>query len=60
MINEVDYVELGSTCADVFEALDQGTKGRQAGELNHAALIAIERLKTCVELTIPTRSDLLN
>ena len=46
MINEVDLVELGLTCADICRALDRGTKGRQVNELNQLVLEAIEQLTT--------------
>ena len=52
MINETDYVELGLTCAEVFEALDQGTNRKRVDQLSHSALTTIERLKTWVETMI--------
>lgn len=52
MINETDYVELGLTCGEVFEALDRGTKGKRVDQLGHSALTAIEQLKTWVEIII--------
>jgi len=46
MINKVDYVELGLTCADVCKALARGTDGRRANQLSQSALNAIDRLTT--------------
>ena len=44
MANELDYVELGLSCADVCRALDQGTSGRRLDELSQSVLEAIEQL----------------
>ena len=44
MANELDYVDLGLSCADVCQALDRGLKGRQSDELGPSVLEAIERL----------------
>lgn len=49
MINEVDYVELGLSCADVCKALDRGMKGRQLDELNGSVLEAIKHLTKWAE-----------
>jgi len=46
MINEVDYVDLGLACADVFGVLDRGMRGRRVDELDQSVLEAIERLTT--------------
>jgi len=46
MISKVDYVELGLTCADICEALRQRVDKRQADELSHLILKAIEKLTT--------------
>ena len=40
----MDYVELGITCADVCEALNQGMDRRQADQLSRSVLGAIEKL----------------
>ena len=45
MANQVAYVELGLSCADVCKALDQGTKGKRLKELGQPVLEAIERLR---------------
>jgi hypothetical protein len=44
MANELDYIELGLSCAEVCEALDQGLKGRQLDEISQPVLRAIEQL----------------
>ena len=46
MTNELDYVELGLSCADVCRALDRGMDGRQVDELSQSMLQAIEQLTT--------------
>ena len=46
MTNELDYVELGLSCADVCQALDRGMNGRQLDELSQSVLKAIEQLTT--------------
>jgi len=46
MISKANYVELGLTCADTCEALDQGMDGRRVDELSHSTLEVIERLTT--------------
>lgn len=46
MISKVDYVELCLACADVCKALRQGVDKRQADELSHFILKAIEKLTT--------------
>lgn len=44
MINKVDYVKLGLTCADVCEALNQGTDMGRVYRLNRSVLDAVEKL----------------
>lgn len=44
MIDEVGYVELGLTCAEVCKALDQGMNRRRVDQLSQSTLRAIERL----------------
>ena len=44
MANELDYIELGLSCAEVCETLDQGLKGRQLDELDQPVLGAIGQL----------------
>jgi len=46
MINEVEYVELGLSCADVCRALDRGMSGRGVGELSQSVFEAIGELTT--------------
>ena len=46
MINEDDYVELGSACNTVCTALDRGLKGRSLSELGGSVLDAIGQLTT--------------
>jgi hypothetical protein len=44
MANELDYIELGLSCADVCQALDRGTNGKRLDELNKSVLSAIGQL----------------
>jgi hypothetical protein len=44
MANELDYVELGLSCAEVCDALDQGLKGRRLEDLSQPVLRAIGQL----------------
>ena len=46
MANEKDYVDIGSTCANVCKVLDRGLNGRQLDELSQAVLEAIQQLTT--------------
>ena len=46
MANEQDYVDLGSTCANVCGVLDRGLNGRQLDELSQSVLEAIRGLTT--------------
>ena len=46
MGNKTDYVELGLACADICEALKQGTNGRELEDLNQSVRDAIAQLKT--------------
>ena len=46
MVTEVEYVELGLTCADVCKALNRGMDGRQADQLSQSVLEAIKQLTT--------------
>lgn len=43
MVNELDYIGLGLSCADICQTLDRGLKGRRSDELNRSVLEAIER-----------------
>jgi hypothetical protein len=44
MVNEVDYIDLGLSCADVCQILDRGLKWRRSDELGQSVSEAIERL----------------
>jgi len=46
MINQMDYVELGMTCADVCTALDRGLNGKTLKDLNNSVCEAIKQLTT--------------
>jgi len=46
MINQVDYVELGLACAQVYTLLDRGLSGKGSDDLNNSVLEAIEQLTT--------------
>ena len=44
MVDELDYVELGLSCADVCRAFDQATNGKKMDELNQLVYGAISLL----------------
>ena len=44
MINEIDYVELGLSCANICKALDRGMDGRRLDELSRSVCDAISQL----------------
>ena len=44
MINEMEYVELGLSCADVCKTLDRGTNRRRVDQPSQSVLRAIEQL----------------
>ena len=44
MINKLDYVELGLSCADICGALKRGMCGRKRDELNQSVRDAINQL----------------
>jgi len=46
MVNKVDYVELGLTCANVCEALNRGMDRDRADQLSQPVLEAIAKLTT--------------
>ena len=52
MANEVDYVELGLSCADVCRALERGTNGKKLDGLSKSVCDAINQLTTSVEPAI--------
>ena len=41
MANNLKYVELGLTCAEICKALEQGVKGKELGDLNRSVREAI-------------------
>ena len=43
MINELDYVELGLSCADVCRTLERGTNGKKQNELSLSVYDAINQ-----------------
>ena len=44
MANELDYIELGLSCAYVCQALDRGINGRGLDGLSQSVLKAVEQL----------------
>ena len=44
MANEVDYVELGLSCADICRALDRGMNGKKLNDLSQSVCDAINQL----------------
>ena len=50
MGNESDYIDLGLSCAEVCDALDQGLKGKRWDELDQLVLGAVGQLTTYVEV----------
>jgi hypothetical protein len=44
MANELDYVELGLSCADICRALDRGMNGKKLGDLSQSVCEAINQL----------------
>ena len=46
MINELDYVELGLSCADICRALDRGMSGKKLDDLSQSVCDAINQLTT--------------
>ena len=48
MANELDYVELGLSCAKICGALDRGLGGRRLEELSQSVCDAINQLTMCV------------
>ena len=57
MINKVDYVKLGLTCADVCEALNQGLERRQTDQLSQPVLRVIQQFTTYVRPAIRRPCD---
>ena len=52
MANELDYIDLGLSCAEVCDALGQGLKGKRLDELDQPVLGAIEQLTAYVEISM--------
>ena len=46
MANELDYVELGLSCADICRAIDRGMDGRRLEEFGQSVCDAINQLTT--------------
>jgi len=46
MVNDLDYVELGLSCADICRALDRGMDGKKLADLSHSVCDAINQLTT--------------
>jgi len=44
--NELDYVELGLSCADICRALDRGINGKKLDDLSQSVCDAINQLTT--------------
>ena len=44
MANEVDYVELGLSCADICKALERGMNGKKMEDLSQSVCDAINQL----------------
>jgi len=44
VVNELDYVELGLSCADICRALDRGMNGKKLEDLNQSVCDAINQL----------------
>ena len=49
MTNELDYIDLGLSCADVCNTLERGIGGRQLDQLSRSVLGAIGQLTTWVK-----------
>ena len=52
MANELDYIDLGLSCAEVCDALGQGLKGKRLDELDQPVLGAIGKLTTYVGVSM--------
>jgi len=46
MANELDYVELGLSCAKICGSLDRGMNGKRLEELSRSVADAINQLTT--------------
>ena len=46
MADELDYVELGFSCADICKALERGVDGKTLSDISQSVCNAINRLTT--------------
>ena len=46
MATQQDYIDIGSTCANVSKVLDRGLNGKRLDELSRSVLEAIRHLTT--------------
>jgi len=46
MVNELDYVELGLSCADICQALERGMNEKKLDDFNQSVRDAINQLTT--------------
>ena len=46
MVNELDYVDLGLSCADICRVLDRGMNGKKLGDLGESVCDSINQLTT--------------
>lgn len=60
MANQVDYVALGLTCADICAAIEQGMGGKELNDLNEPVRKAIKQLKRWVRPQIYISRDPLS
>jgi hypothetical protein len=49
MANQLDYVDLGLSCADICRALDRGMNGKKLDDLSQSVCEAINQLTAWVE-----------
>ena len=52
MVNVMDYVDLGLTCADICNALGRGMNGKRLNELSQSVYDAIAQLTTWVRSAV--------
>ena len=48
MVNELDYVELGVFCVDIYRAFDRGMGGKKLDDLSQSVCDAINQSTTWV------------
>ena len=46
MVNDLDYVELGLSCARICKALERGMNGKKLDDLSQSVCDAISQLTT--------------